>query len=297
MNFKNITKNQILKSIEESNSLKEVLTRLNLSLTTLKLKCKQFNIDLNLLKYKKHAWNKGLTKTTNESVKRYSEKKVGKHLSNDTKIKIGLKNKGKIIKEETRKKIAIKNKGKHLSQITKNKISLKNKGKKRSSESKEKNRQKHLGRKLSKEQKEIYLLKSYMTKKKNKSFNSSKPEKEFKKFLIKKFGEKDVFYQYKDSRYPWYCDFYIKSEDLFIELNLTWTHGGHKFNKLNLEDIKTLNYWKNRAQESNYYKTAVKVWTELDVIKQKTAKQNNLKYITLYTKEELYKFMKGKKIW
>lgn len=62
--------------------------------------------------------------------------KFGKHLSDETKRKIGEKNKGKILSEETRQKISEKLKGenhplygKHHSEETRNKISESNKGK------------------------------------------------------------------------------------------------------------------------------------------------------------------------
>ena len=39
----------------------------------------------------------------------------------------------------------------------------------------------------------------------------------------------DVITQYKDDRYPFACDFYIPSLDLFIECNYHWTHGGKPY--------------------------------------------------------------------
>ena len=71
---------------------------------------------------------------------------------------------------------------------------------------------------------EIHLSKELQektnkTKKLNHSFNSSKIETIYKNKLIEKFGIEDVIYQYMDERYPFNCDFYIKSLDLFIEIN------------------------------------------------------------------------------
>ena len=34
-------------------------------------------------------------------------------------------------------------------------------------------------------------------------------------------------HDYKTKLYPYKCDFYIPEEDLYIELNLYWMHGGH----------------------------------------------------------------------
>ena len=67
----------------------------------------------------------------------------------------------------------------------------------------------------------LYLEKSYDTKKLNNSFNTSQPEEMFYDELCKIFDKEDIYRQYKEIRYPFDCDFYIKSLDLFIELNLT----------------------------------------------------------------------------
>ena len=96
------------------------------------------------------------------------------------------------------------------------------------------------------------------------------------------FGEKEVEYQYKDVRYPFVCDFYIRSKDLFIELNIHWTHGDHPFNENNPEDIENINKWKSKAETSEFYKQAIHTWTIRDVNKLKKLKENNLNYIIIY---------------
>ena len=125
-----------------------------------------------------------------------------------------------------------------------------------------------------------YKKKSYNTKKQNNSFNISKPEEDYYLYLIDKFGKENVLRQYRDSRYPFACDFYVKSEDLFIELNLHWTHGNHPFNKNNPADIEKLETWKKKHTE--YYDNAVYVWSYLDLKKQKIAKENKLNYLAIY---------------
>ena len=140
---------------------------------------------------------------------------------------------------------------------------------------------------MTEEQKKNMLSAQYQTKKKNNSFNISNPENIFKEYLINKYGEENIISQYRDEdRYPFNCDFYIKSEDLFIELNLTWTHGNHPFNKDNEEDILLLEYWKQKAETSDYYKNAIYTWTILDVKKQKIAKENKLNYLCIYNLED-----------
>lgn len=63
--------------------------------------------------------------------------------------------------------------------------------------------------------------KEYETKRENGTFNTSKPEDGYYSYLAEKYGADDVIRQYKDERYPFACDFYVKSKDLFIELNLS----------------------------------------------------------------------------
>lgn len=135
--------------------------------------------------------------------------------------------------------------------------------------------------------------KSYKTKKKNGSFNTSAAEKHFYTELLNYFSSDDIICQYKDIRYPYRCDFYIKSLDLFIELNLTWTHGPHKFNAENKDDQALLQYWRSKANESKYYKEAIKTWTKRDISKFKAAENNNLKYYTFYLEQAAVDFLKS----
>lgn len=149
------------------------------------------------------------------------------------------------------------------------------------------NKGKHIGN-WSAEKKSIILSKQYKTKKENNSFNTSKIEDKYYLFLIDKYGKEDVHRQYStDSRYPFNCDFYIKSKDLFIELNLSWTHGGHPYNKDNEEDILKLNLWKEKAEVSEYYKNAIETWTSRDIKKHEAVKKNNLNYIEYYNESEI----------
>lgn len=132
------------------------------------------------------------------------------------------------------------------------------------------------------------LEKAYITRKLKNSFNSSKPEDLYYIKLIKKFGEDNIYRNYdKDPRYPFACDFYIKPLDLFIELNLHWSHGGHLFNEQNEEDINKLNIWKEKAKTSAFYKKSIETWTIRDPLKMQTAIANKLNYKVYYLEEEL----------
>lgn len=126
-------------------------------------------------------------------------------------------------------------------------------------------------------------IKSIQTKRRNNSFNTSKIEIETLNILKEKYS--DIIYQYKDKeRYPFVCDFYIPSLDLFIECNYHWTHGGKPFEG-NAEDYKKLNEWKEK--NTKFYDNAIVCWTIRDVKKRNIAKQNNLNYIEIWNINEL----------
>lgn len=80
----------------------------------------------------------------------------------------------------------------------------------------------------------------FTTKKLNNSFNASAPEERAYLLLLKYFNTDDIIRQYSDIRYPFNCDFYIPSIDLFVELNLSWTHGKHPFDINSPADLQTL---------------------------------------------------------
>ena len=136
------------------------------------------------------------------------------------------------------------------------------------------------------------INKIFETKRKNGTLNTSEPEDNYYEYLCKYYGVDNVKRNYNDdSRYPWHCDFYIPSEDLFIELNLFYMHGGHPFDYNNEEDIKQLEFIRskqgtyidsNGKEAKNSYYTYEYVWTDLDVRKRNTAKQNNLNYVEVF---------------
>lgn len=106
--------------------------------------------------------------------------------------------------------------------------------------------------------------------------------------LLSKFDYNDIKRQYKESRYPYHCDFYIKSLDLFIEYQGYWTHNNHIFNPMDLNDINILKIW-----ESKNYQNGIYTWTIKDVEKRNIAKKNNLNYKEIWTINEMHDFVKG----
>lgn len=130
---------------------------------------------------------------------------------------------------------------------------------------------------------ENFLTKSYETKKKHNSFNKSKLEELYYQQLCAIYGDNNIKRQYRDKvRYPFRCDFYVVSEDLFIECNFHWTHGGMPFNPEEPKCIEQLNEWKEKAKESEYFRIAIDTWTCRDVKKLKIAIKNKLNYKVIY---------------
>lgn len=131
------------------------------------------------------------------------------------------------------------------------------------------------------------------TKLKNHSFKKSKPEDDCYVILCRRFGNNNIERQYnKDIRYPFNCDFYIKSLDLFIEYNEHWTHGKHPFLS-SPEDEDKIKKWESKSLKSRFYKTAIEVWTKRDVLKRSIAKQNNLNFIEFWNIKEVEEWLKN----
>ena len=127
--------------------------------------------------------------------------------------------------------------------------------------------------------------KAWATRRRNGTFCTSKPEDSLYLMLCDVFGKEHVIRQYMDRvRYPFHCDFYVTTLDLFIELNATWTHGGHWFDAENALDLQQLFKWKERAlhRGSQYYKAAIHTWTEADLLKRSVAETNHLNYLVFW---------------
>ena len=139
---------------------------------------------------------------------------------------------------------------------------------------------------IMKENKDIINNKIIQTKMLHNTFNTSKTEDETYFKLIELFGVSNVIRQYISNVYPFSCDFYIKSLDLYIECNYHWTHGKHQYSKNNITDIITKCKWKQQAKTSKFYKNAISTWTKRDVNKFEYAKKNNLNYLVFYSTKE-----------
>ena len=156
-------------------------------------------------------------------------------------------------------------------------------------------------------QNEAIIQKGIDTKRKNHTFNVSKPEEELYLYIKEKIPS--VIRQYQDYRYSWsdklnrihhyLCDFYIPELDLFIEFNGFPCHGPHSYNPDSKEDQELVEKWKLNYKDGKHplYKKMINGWTISDVKKRKIAKENNLNYYEFWTLEEAKKFIDNLKIY
>lgn len=127
------------------------------------------------------------------------------------------------------------------------------------------------------------------TKRLNHTFNSSKPEEIIYEKLVNHFSKEDVIRQYRSELYPFNCDFYIKSLDLYIEYQGSWCHGREPYNPNKKEHQLILEKWKKR--DTDYYNIAIDRWTRSDPLKRRTAKKNNLNWKEFFSIEEINQFL------
>lgn len=127
--------------------------------------------------------------------------------------------------------------------------------------------------------------KRYETLRRNHTFNTSKIEETIYEKLIDIYGKNDVLREYKDKdRYPYRCDFYIKSLDLFIEVQGYYTHGKEPYNPNSIKHQILVQKYKERYGPNCQ---AITIWTIKDVEKRNKAKENNLKYLEIFHKDIL----------
>lgn len=119
-----------------------------------------------------------------------------------------------------------------------------------------------------------------LKRKQNGTFATSDTEVILHSLLVDAFGENDVVRQYSDrERYPFSCDFYIPSRDLFIELNGTWTHGGRWYEGSGA-DQQQVDKWKKK--DTAYFDNALHNWMVRDVAKREMARTHNLNYVVFW---------------
>lgn len=246
------------------------------------------------------VWNKGLTAETDPRVKLNGQKTKQTRLNNNSYISwnTGLTKQTSQILKNQGLKISQKNKGRKswnkgvpMSEQAKKKLSDSKKGKPAWNKGKTKfthpslmrMSENMMGHQCRVDDWVSAKQKQNQTRKLNKSYSKSNYQQNYYKQLCLKYGEDNVIRQYFDKqRYPFKCDFYIKPQDLFIQLNGTWVHGKKPFDLNDQECLKTLQFWKEKAKTSKYYQFAIYNWTDLDVRKLQTLRKNKLNFLFVY---------------
>ena len=131
----------------------------------------------------------------------------------------------------------------------------------------------------------VHQRRILFAKRENGTLVTSAPEDAFYELLVEYVSQHGmtVVRQYRDEkRYPFAVDFYIPERDLFIELNGSWSHGGHWY-EIDCEmDQKTVQMWLKKGKKSKYYRVALETWTKRDVRKREAARKAQLNYVTLW---------------
>lgn len=127
---------------------------------------------------------------------------------------------------------------------------------------------------IMKEKKEEMNRKRFLTKKQNGTLHTSYEEQKLYDILKKHYP--DTISQYSSKEYPFNCDFYIPSQDLYIEYQGYPSHGPYPY-IVNEETNMILEKWKKKGYDGWIYD-----WTKRDVMKRNCAKSHNLKWIEFF---------------
>lgn len=237
------------------------------------------NIENSVKKRKENGyipWNKGLTKETDSRIKGMPGElnpMFGKHPEAWNKNVTRYDDERMLKASENHKGCIPWNKGKNIE------------GHPQSLETREKIRKAHLDPNF--QYKRFLKMKEHGT---LSVHSNTSAELKVYDYLLSIFDEDEIKKQFFDSsRYPFKCDFYVKSKDLFIEVQGCWTHGKCPFDETDEECINQLDNWKTKAKKSNYYKNAIYTWTVLDVRKRSMAKENELNFIEIFDVDEFVK--------
>lgn len=131
------------------------------------------------------------------------------------------------------------------------------------------------------------IQKAINTRTTNKTGIKSKAENKFFNDLVLVFGVDDVIHEYTDSeQYPFQCDFYIKSKNLFIEYQGHFTHGYEPYNPENIDHEDYLNLMRDKNIDT-------KTWTVRDPKKLNYALTHNTNLLLIYPNNDSYLVKNG----
>ena len=131
------------------------------------------------------------------------------------------------------------------------------------------------------------IKKANFTRISNGTTNTSKSENAFyHKLLVLGFDKNDIIHHYMNELYPFNCDFYIRSKDLFIEYQGHYTHGDEPFDKHNDLHLQYLHKMEKSGKDMS-------TWVLRDTKKLETAKRNNINLLLIYPRHKNYLVQNG----
>lgn len=125
--------------------------------------------------------------------------------------------------------------------------------------------------------------------KKNQSYRKSNFEEMAYMMIKEKYP--DVQRQFRSEQYPFNCDFYIPSLDLYIEIQGSQYHHFHPYDPTNLNDVAELDHMKKKSVTHRQYNSIIQTWTITDPYKRKTAKENGVNLIEFWNIDEIKKWL------
>lgn len=135
--------------------------------------------------------------------------------------------------------------------------------------------------------------KIHETKKRNGSYGKSKWGDEDYIKLIKVFSENNIIRQHYTKEYPFNCDFYIKSLDLYIECHYSQFHNYKPFDSTNEQHLVELREFQELFEKTpkndkgeNQYSKIIYTWTDLDVRKYQCVQENHLNFLRFYFRKD-----------
>ena len=125
-------------------------------------------------------------------------------------------------------------------------------------------------------------------------YNSSKDEEAVYDLLKKKWPKMIVNYKNEDFRSPathrtWQIDFASPEDNLYINYNRHIKHGRRIYNPEDPNCQKDVAWLKK--QDGEFYKKILHTWTVVDPLKRIVAKQLGWRYIELFDRDEVEKFL------
>lgn len=144
------------------------------------------------------------------------------------------------------------------------------------------------------------IEKCFQTQKRNNSLNSSKQEDLAFDFLKEIYP--DIERHHKDGHYPFNCDFYVASKDLYIECQFSMFHNYKPFtgSKEDLEELKNLKQksetLKKVSHKKTRYDSVIETWTIRDPKKRNVVKKNKLNFKEFWNLKEVKDFVRDQKL-